>query len=206
MALTRRVFESDKTYPRFFAHVFREFVGVALSEINIFDPTVDEHLCADEAGLSRAVDVGFGNADAVHGSLNDDILLGVEAAADFVSLARWHIELFAQAAHFEAVGEVGRGTVVPSGKDTLVPHRNSPDFAPGAGGTFSNHVGYAHEVIGPGESVFHKRIPLRLAGRGVEFQMRLAPAVPEGKKNGREALFSSRPVCDRVVYQAYRGN
>jgi hypothetical protein len=65
----------------------------------------------------------------VHGGLDDGVLFGVDSAAELVAFTRGHAQLFAQAAHVEAVAHAARGAVVTGGEHALVAHQHGADLA-----------------------------------------------------------------------------
>ena len=94
-----------------------------------------------------------GDAHAVHGGLDDDVLFGVQAAADLVALPGRDAHLFAQAARLQTVAHTGGRTVVAGGQDVSVLDGDGAHLATQAGGTLAHQIGDAHEVIGPGHSL-----------------------------------------------------
>ena len=133
----------------FAQHVNRQIVRVILAVVDVADAAVDEHLGAQSAGVRGAVEFRALNADAVDGGLNDDVLLGMEPAADFVALARRDAETLAQAACLQAVGHASGRAVVACGKNALVLDGNGADLASGAGGAFTDEIGDIHEIVWP---------------------------------------------------------
>ena len=81
--------------------------------------------------------------------LNDDVLLRVEAPADFMPLAGRHAELFAQATDIEAMRYLGRCAVIAGGEDAFVLDGYGPNPAAQAGRALRHEVGEVQEVVGP---------------------------------------------------------
>ena len=107
----------------------------------------------------RTVDFSPGKGNAMHRSLNDDVLFRVEAPADFMPLAGRHAELFAQTADIEAMRHLGRCAVIAGGEDAFVLDGYGPDPAAQAGRALRHEVGDVHEVVGPSDAG-HKGILL----------------------------------------------
>lgn len=87
--------------------LLRQLVGVRILVDDLGNTGVDEHLGAHHAGLRVHVDGGTGDVDAVAGRLDDGVLLGVQTAADLVTLAARHAQLLAQTSGLTAVGKAG---------------------------------------------------------------------------------------------------
>ena len=95
----------------------------------------------------------------VDGRLDDRVLLGVDGAAQLVTLSRRDAELLAQAADVEAVRRVARGAVVAGGEDALVAHEDGPDLTAQARGARGGLARELEEVLVPGRAT--RRRPAR---------------------------------------------
>ncbi len=80
-------------------------VGIAGLVEDLADAGIDDHLGADAAGQIGAEEGGPPDGDPVVGRLDDGVLLGVDAPAQFVPLAGGDVQLFPQAADLQAVGD-----------------------------------------------------------------------------------------------------
>ena len=83
-------------YPSFLEHLLSKVVRVIFCIKNMSDAAVYKHLAAKHTRVRGAVNFSAANVDAVYRSLNDNILLGVQASAYLVPLARWNTQLFAK--------------------------------------------------------------------------------------------------------------
>ena len=125
------------------------------------DAAVDEHLGTKHTGMGGAVKLGPGNAHAMHGGLNDDILLGMQAPAYLVPLTGRDAQLLPQATDLQTVGDPGGRAIVARGQDAFVLDGNGAHLATGAGGALAHHIGDVHEVVRPGKSVLHGKARFR---------------------------------------------
>lgn len=141
-------------YVALLKHLFGEVVRVVAVVDDFFDAGVDEHFGADDAGCVGAVEDGVFDGDAEDGGLYDGVLFGVEAAADFVSLALGYVHLFAEAADFFAVFESFGCAVVAGAEDVFVFDEDGADFASEAGAACGDEVCHFHEVFIVGWSFF----------------------------------------------------
>jgi len=140
-------------YGGFSCHFPRQFIGITFSIYNPVDAGIDDHLGADYTGHCGAIEGGAIDIDAVTGGLDNGILLGVQAAAEFVALSRGDIETFPQAAAGIAVRDAGRYPVVSGGQDIALLDKQSPNLSAQACGTGGNEPGYVHEIFVPGWSL-----------------------------------------------------
>lgn len=99
--------------------------------------------------MSRAVKFCSLNIDAVHRSLDDHVLLGVQAAADFMTLTGGNTQLLAQATHFQAVRHARRSAVIAGGRMRLSLTATAPTLRRVHGGSLAHQVGDIHEIIRP---------------------------------------------------------
>ena len=157
------------------------------------DAAVDEHLAAHGAGEGGAIELRPGDAHAVHGGLDDDVLLRVQAAADLVALPGRDAHLLAQAARLQAVAHAGGRAVVTGGQDVPVLDGDGAHLAAQAGGTLTHQIGDVHEVIGPGHSLHdstrNKKLDYLTRSRGKSQARRRQD---HGRKRPPEAAFSQR--------------
>ena len=140
-------------YAGFFEHLLRKFVRVIFCIINMADTAVDKHFAAKHARMRGAVNFCAADIDAVHSSLNDNILLCMQSTAYFVPLARWNAQLRAQAAHLKSVRNPRRRTIVPRGKDAFVLYRHCAHLAPRTRRTPAHQVRDVHKIFRPRHSL-----------------------------------------------------
>jgi len=81
----------------------------------------------------RGIDSAPFKADTVEARLYDYILLGVDAAADFVSCPRRYIQLIPQTTKLKAVLGARGGAIVASSQYVFIPYRYCPDMMSAAG-------------------------------------------------------------------------
>jgi len=81
----------------------------------------------------RAVNGTALQADAVQAGLDNDILLGVDAPADFMSCPGGYPQLVPQATNLQAVLGAGRSAIVAGSQDVLVFYRHGANVMPTAG-------------------------------------------------------------------------
>ena len=77
-----------------------------------------------------AVQGGAFELHPVKGGLDDHILLGMEASAEFVPFTRGNALLAADTADVSAVGDPGRRSVVPRSQNPSIEHSHSSDMTP----------------------------------------------------------------------------
>lgn len=135
-------------------HLGAQFVRIVLLIKNLANAAIYQHLAADNAGVGGAEKDRASNADALHGGLDNYILLRVQTPADFMPGARGDTHFRAQTSAFDAMPKPGWRPVIARGEDMPVPHRNGAHLAPEAGGPFAHKPGDLHEVFGPGQA-FH---------------------------------------------------
>ena len=114
-----------------------------------FQLDIDQHLRADGAGEIGTVEGGATDTETVQGGLDDRILFGMQATAEFMPFAGGDTLLLAQTANFKAMTDLGRSAIVAGGDNALVAHEDGPHLTAQAGGTLRDHLGDAHEVLIP---------------------------------------------------------
>src|SRR3712207_3018618 len=122
-----------------------EGVRVALGVADFLDARVHDHLHAQEARLVGAVERGSSYRDAVVGSLDDGVLLGVQRA--LAALTAVHDP--DEAPHVLAVRHPRRAAVVASREDAFVQDDDRADREPRARRARGYLVRNAHEVLVP---------------------------------------------------------
>ena len=198
----RPIVELDKVHSCFGDHACGQFVRVGFGEIDAAHLGVDEHLGADEAGLGGAVDIRALDAHPVQGGLDDDVLFGVQAAADLVALAAGHAQLLAQANPRPRQWGVSEGgPVVACGQDAFVAHGDGPHLAARAGGAFGHQIGDPHEVVGPGHAsglVGHGRF--HRAGRALGLNVKIRACAGSARVGKRLRGVRTPPRSRRCVF------
>jgi len=111
----------------------RQRIRVALLIDDLFDTCVDEHFKADTAGQGGAEQDTAINANAMKGSLNNDILFGMETSAQLMPLSRGDILLVADAANILAVGKTGGNTVIAGCQNPFILYHYRSDVASDTG-------------------------------------------------------------------------
>jgi hypothetical protein len=84
------------------------------------------------------------------GGLNNGILLGVEAAAEFVSFPRRDGLLFTKAPHIQAVLKPRRCPIVACRQNLLIFDENRSNLSSQTGRPLGNEMGDIHEILFPG--------------------------------------------------------
>ena len=115
---------------RFFRHLLGQFVRIALLDDDPSDPGIDDHLRADNAGLSGAVKSRALYGLSKAGSLDDSVLLRVQASAKLMTLTGWNAHLLEQAPRMVAVRYPFWDPVVSCSHDPVVFYDNRADTAP----------------------------------------------------------------------------
>jgi hypothetical protein len=87
------------------------------------------------------------------GRLDNGILLGVKAPAEFMAFSGRDTQLFTKATDVQTVGETGRSPIVACGQDLLIFDQNGAHMSSQTGRAFGNEMGDIHEVFFPGRSV-----------------------------------------------------
>ncbi len=166
--------------------------GVLFVVDNLFNPGVDDHLRAGEAGAERHVDGGIFRGDTVIGGLREAILLGVgaDAVAEAASRGRGARATRATAVH--AILDATRRAIVAGGDDAAVFDDDSRNAATGAVAACADNVRDVHEV----------RVPVRTAiarfTSAFFFHVKiLFEAIPE---NGFSNPFHSRTRMSVLLY------
>ena len=98
--------------------------------------------------------------------LDDGILLGVNAAADFMALPGGYAKLVTKAAQLQAIFRTGGSAIVARGQDVFVLHRHGADVVTAAGGALRHHRGYLEEILvncWPGNRYFHFKLTSNLS-------------------------------------------
>jgi len=90
------------------------------------------------------------NSHAVVSGLNDAILFGMEATAEFMSLSGRDAHLPAKAPDVQTVLDPGRGSIVPRSQNFLIFYENGTDLSPETGRSLGDKMGDIHEVFVPG--------------------------------------------------------
>jgi len=96
---------------------------------------------------------GPADLHSVVGGLNNGILLGVEAAAEFVSFPRRDALPFTKASHIQAVLDSRRRSIVACRQNLLIFDENSSNLSSQTGRPFGNEMGDIHEILFPGGPV-----------------------------------------------------
>jgi hypothetical protein len=86
------------------------------------------------------------------GCLDNGILLGVKAPAEFMALSGRDTQLFTKAADVQTVGETGRSPIVACRQDLLIFDQNGAHMSSQASRTFGDEMSDIHEVFFPGRS------------------------------------------------------
>jgi hypothetical protein len=86
------------------------------------------------------------------GCLDNGILLGVKATAEFMAFSGRDTQLFTKATDVQTVGETGRSPIVACGQDLLIFDQNGAHMSSQASRTFGNEMSDIHEVFFPGRS------------------------------------------------------
>jgi hypothetical protein len=83
------------------------------------------------------------------GGLKNHILLGVQAATQFMTLARRNIQLITQATGLFTMSNAGWRTVITGGKNILILDQNRADLTTQTGRTSRNKLRDAHKIFFP---------------------------------------------------------
>jgi len=134
-------------YPRLSEEIPEGIISVFAKAHKAFDPGVDQHLGAEDAGSMGAVDGATFNADTVERGLNDAILLGMDGAANLVTGAGRNTQRVSEAAQFETVFQSGGSSIVTGGKDMLIPNGHRTDMVTEAGRALGHHQGDLEKVF-----------------------------------------------------------
>jgi hypothetical protein len=102
-------------HPGLVKHVSRQFVGIAVGTDYSPNARVYDHLGAGYARLMGDVDGAALHRYPMQGSLNDSVLLCVQAPAYLLSLARRDVQLVSETAHHIAVSETTGSSIVSRG-------------------------------------------------------------------------------------------
>lgn len=127
-------------------HGLSHSVRVGCGIENFFYACVNKQLSTDKAGLVGTVNGGTFKGDAVNGSLDNDILFGMQSAAQLMTLTGWNIKLFTETSNLQAILHIAWGTVITSGEDMFILHSNGAHLTPATSRTLSNKVGNAHKI------------------------------------------------------------
>lgn len=106
--------------------------------------------------MMRTVQFGIGNAYAIYGGLYDHILLGMEAAAYLMPLARWNAKLLTQTAHIKTMGQARRRTIIAGGENAAILDGNRPHPAAATCGATADKMGNPHKIIRPRKTLRFK--------------------------------------------------
>ncbi len=87
------------------------------------------------------------------GSLDDRILLGMKAAAEFVSLSGRDPLFLAEATDIQAVFYSGRSSVVTGGQNLLILDEDGPHLSSQTSRPLGDEVSNIHEIFFPGGSM-----------------------------------------------------
>ena len=87
----------------FFEHPASQGVGIAFFVNDPLDPSINDHLGADGTGMVGAVKRGSADRHAMIGRLDDRVLFGVQAPAEFMALSGRNSLLLPETAHIKAV-------------------------------------------------------------------------------------------------------
>ena len=90
-------------HPRFFQHLLGQGIGIPLFVDDPLNPSIDDHLRTDDAGMIRTVEGGSPNLDSVIGGLDDRILFRVEPAAEFMSFSGGDAEFYSKATNVQTM-------------------------------------------------------------------------------------------------------
>src|SRR5215208_3012700 len=120
-------------------------IRIATDVADLFDAGVHDHLYAEQAWLMGAVEDRVAHRDAVVGSLDDGILLGMQRALTTLS----PVYNANKASYVLAMGHPRRATVVAGSKNPLVADHDCPDSQTRTGRAGRDLVGDAHEVLIP---------------------------------------------------------
>jgi hypothetical protein len=88
----------------------------------------------------------------VVGRLDNGILLGVKAPAEFMAFSGGDSELFTKATDLQTVGQTGRSSIVSCRQDLLIFDQNGANMSSQTGRAFGDEMGDIHEVFFPGRS------------------------------------------------------
>lgn len=134
-------------YPGFPVQVFISSIAVVAEGNGAFYSSVNEYLSTEDTGRVCAVDGATLETNAMKGSLDDDILFGMNCPADLLPLTRGNPLLIAEATQLKAVFQTSSGPIITSGQDMLVPDSNSSHMVSKAGGALRHHRGYLEEIV-----------------------------------------------------------
>jgi len=134
---------------RFLEKLFRQFVRIWICHVNGADFRIDDEASADAAGLMGAIQIGIGRAGAVDARLDDGVLFGMHAAAEFVVLSGGNLQLFAQASHLSTVGDALGAAIIAAGEDLIVSYQDGAHLAPQTGAALGGKKGHLHKILLP---------------------------------------------------------
>ena len=92
--------------------------------------------------------------NAVIRCLDDGVLFGMNAPAEFMPLAGFDIHFLTETADFPAMANTAGGTVITGCQDPFVLDDQRAHGPPQAGGAFGHQNGDVHEIFFPGRTLF----------------------------------------------------
>ena len=136
-----------------FQHLHRQDIRIAILIDHLLNSCINDHLRANNARMVRTIQGSSPDLDAMVGSLDNRILLGMKAAAELVSLSGRNSLFLSEATNIQTVFHPGRSSIVTCGQNLLILDEDSPHLSPQAGGSFGNEVSNIHEIFFPGGSM-----------------------------------------------------
>jgi hypothetical protein len=123
--------------PNFNASFSKKFFGqvirVVRGQNKVSDSGINQHFSAERTGIVCAVKHCVFYRHAMHGSLDDRILLSMQPAAKLMPFSGGHLQLFPQAANLKTVAQPAGCSIVAGGQYAFVLNQQSPDLPAGAG-------------------------------------------------------------------------
>ena len=142
------------------------FAGIAPEHADAADAGVGNHAGADRAGKIGDVDFRAVNRYAVARGLQNRVLFGVQAVAEFEPFPGFNaLDVALAAAEFAGMGMPGGRTVVAGAENLVVAHDKAADLAPQADAALRDQVYDAVKILVPGNAVGHGE-PFYDAGGG----------------------------------------
>ena len=136
----------------FFQQLAGKPVGIGLIVPDSRNAAIDQHFGAEHTRMVGAVYIRALKHQAVNRGLDNDILLRMEATANFMPLPRWHAHFFTQAASFPAMRHALRRAVIARCQNAPVLYGHGPDLAPHARRALGHKPCNVHEILRPGKS------------------------------------------------------
>jgi len=131
----------------------RQDIRIPILIDHLLNSCINDHLRANNTRMVRAVKGRSPDLDAMVGSLDNRILLGMKTAAELVPFSGRDPLFLAEATDIQAVFHPGGSSVVTGGQNLLILDEDSPHLPPQASGPLGDEVSNIHKIFFPGGSM-----------------------------------------------------